>query len=264
MRGWFEVSQLEDGLWVLDEPHGEGVHSYLVEGEQRSVLVDTGLGIGDIREAVSKLSTRPLSVVNTHAHFDHIGGSHLFPGVAAHRDEVRAIEAGVPNEQLGWVTDPASFLSPPPVGYDAASFHVPAAKVSSVLDDGDVIDLGGRRLEILHTPGHSAGSICLWEAESGLLFSADTVYDGNLFVCLPDSDFDAYRASMTRLAALSPRVRLLLTGHGPTPLKSDVLARLQAWVEEVAAGQVRPTTTSSPWGTVRVYQGGRFSLVLPG
>jgi glyoxylase-like metal-dependent hydrolase (beta-lactamase superfamily II) len=142
------------------------------------------------------------------------------------------------------------------------AFNIPPGSVTHLYDEGDEIGLGDRSLRVLHTPGHAAGCISLFDSSRRVLFSGDVVYPGNLFVCFPDSDFDEYCASIQRMAALSSQVRLLLPGHGPFPLPLDLVRRLNDWLHAVVAGQVSSSVSSSPWGTVRVYEGPDFNLLL--
>ena len=99
----------------------------------------------------------------------------------------------------------------PSGGLDAATLPRTGAAATVLLDDGDVVDLGNRAFEVLHLPGHSPGSIGLWEATTGVLFAGDAVYDGPLLDELADSDIEAYVATMRRLRELP--VRVVHAGH---------------------------------------------------
>ena len=99
-------------------------------------------------------------------------------------------------------------------GYELNEYHIQPAQVTRIVEDGDVIDVGNRHLEVLHLPGHSPGSIGLWEAQTGTLFSGDCVYDGPLLDELGDSDINDYIASMKRLRALP--VQVVHAGHAPS------------------------------------------------
>lgn len=260
--GWFEVEELEPGLWALSEPHADSVTSYLLAGREGALLVDTGLGIGDMRGQVEALTALPLTVVNTHAHYDHIGGNHQFGGVWAHAAERERIESGVPGQELTMMADPAAFLADPPPGFDARSFQIPGAPVTRLLEDGEEVEIGASRLRVIHAPGHSPGSICLWDEEQGILFAGDVVYLGNIFACLPGSDFRDYRRSLERLAQLAPKIRLVLPGHGPTPLGPQDLLAVQEFFARIADGAVQGRSGQSAWGPVLVYAADRFNVLL--
>ncbi len=208
----------------------------MVAGSTAALLVDTGLGIGDVRAAVHELVELPLQVINTHAHYDHMGGNALFDGVAAHGAEAEQIERGVPHDQLGVVADPKSFLAPAP-GFNASDFSIAGVPVVRRLEEGDIVDLGDRRLIVLHTPGHSPGSISLLDQEHGLLFVGRRRLPGQHFRSLAGLDFFAYRETARRLSGLAAEVRLVLPGHGPTPLSGKELMAAADFFEEVAAAR---------------------------
>jgi len=262
MQEWFDIEELEPGLWAISEPHADSVTSYLLGGRERALLVDTGLGIGNIREAVEELTGLPLLVVNTHAHYDHIGGNRWFGGVWAHEAERERIQAGVPHEQLGALTNRDAFLVDPPAGFDGASFCIPGVPVTRTLAEGDVVELGDRTLEVIHAPGHSPGSICLWERQRRILVAGDVVYFGNIFACLPEADFSAYRVSLRRLAGLSAQIRLVLPGHGPTPLGGGDVCQIEEFFSLIADGRAEGRSCRTPWGPAQVYTSERFSVLL--
>jgi glyoxylase-like metal-dependent hydrolase (beta-lactamase superfamily II) len=232
---WFRTRELHPGVWLVAEP--SHVNTWLVAGQERAVLLDTGLGIAPIRPVAERLTDRPVSVLNTHAHFDHIGGNHEFGEIAIHELGAPALEQEVSPallaDYLGYtrrllaaaddyrradgalfhLLTPDSDPRPLPEGFDAASWRIPVSRATSTLRDGDRVDLGGRTLTVLHTPGHSPDSICLLDERDGLLFAADTINTGPLYAQLPDSDLVAFAASARRLADLAPELRSVLVHH---------------------------------------------------
>lgn len=203
------------------------------------------MGVMSLTEHLADLIERPVSAVATHAHDDHIGGHHEFDDVVVHRLESTIIEApGLaslsPREAwgaeavegliaAGYALDGPYFVDALPAGVVLEGFHQKPARVTRVVDEGDVIDLGDRRFEVLHLPGHSPGSIGLWEASTGTLFSGDALYDGPLLDELPDSDIDQYVTTMERLMDLP--VTVVHAGHDPsfgrTRLRELTLAYLE-------------------------------------
>ncbi|MCZ6523367.1 MAG: MBL fold metallo-hydrolase [Alphaproteobacteria bacterium] len=237
-ESWYEVRSLSDGVSHILEPHIEPFYRcnmWHVRGRDRDLLVDSGMGVVSLRRHVALLSGRPLLVVASHSHFDHIGAHHEFAERAIHRAEADILahpsRANTLAEQ--YVTD-AIFTALPPGDYDSAAYVPAPAPATLILEAGDVIDLGDRHFEVLHLPGHSPGSIALWEPASAILFSGDAVYDGPLVDDAYHSDVDDYLATMERLRALP--VRLVHGGHFP----SFGRARFRELIEDYVAGKRAP------------------------
>ena len=187
-----------------------------------------------LRAQIPLVTERPLVAVASHTHFDHIGGHHEFAERLVHRDEANLMAAPTRANTLAdpYVTDEI-FTALPPAPYRSAEYGVKAAPATRVLEDGDTIDLGDRRLEVIHTPGHSPGEIMLWEAASGILFSGDTVYDGPLIDDAYHSDIAAYVASMKRILDLP--VRIVHGGHFPSFDGERYRALIRAYLDEKGA-----------------------------
>jgi glyoxylase-like metal-dependent hydrolase (beta-lactamase superfamily II) len=284
---WFQTRELHPGVWLVAEP--SHVNTWLVAGRERAVLLDTGLGIAPIRPVAERLTDRPVSVLNTHAHFDHIGGNHEFDEIAIHELGAPALEEEVSpalladyvgytrrllavaddyrrtDRALMHLLTPDSDPRPLPDGFDAASWRIPASRATSTLRDGDRIDLGGRTLTVLHTPGHSPDSICLLDERAGLLFAADTINTGPIYAQLPDSDLEAFAASTRRLADLAPGLRSVLVHHfGRVAVEPAFLSAVAEAFETVQAQEPRSTPASDCLGRdVREVRFAGFSILLP-
>lgn len=194
-----------------------------VRGRDRDLLVDTGMGIAPLRAAFPDLFEREPVVFITHGHYDHTGGAHEFADRWCHRAEASALaepEEGTlvaaefsPSFAAALAADSPTGVAPeylvdaiPSSDYAIADYEVRPAPATTLVDDGDQIDLGDRSFTVLHLPGHTPGSAGLFDAESGLLFTGDVLYDGELLDELPESNIGDYVGSMKRLAAMHPSV----------------------------------------------------------
>jgi glyoxylase-like metal-dependent hydrolase (beta-lactamase superfamily II) len=225
---WFRAEDAGEGVSRLFETHIDPFlesNVWHVAGSERDLVVDAANGVGPLRPAIDALNDgRPVVAVVTHAHFDHVGCLHEFDDRRCH-----AADAEMPNPEglrlmresfPDWlVEDFAYYDAPlpetialrgvPSAGFDPAAWTTPTATATSFLEDGDVVDLGDRAFTVLHTPGHTAGSICLWDQPSGILFSGDAIY---VDARLGWEDPVAFAASLRRLRDLDARV--VHSGHG--------------------------------------------------
>lgn len=246
---WFERKTMDDELTLLWEPH---VHPLLrcniwhLCGRDRDLLVDTGLGVAPLRSEIADLIEKPLAAVATHIHYDHVGGLHEFDERWMHHieaprmnpyDEFNPLVTSLfPDfilEQLadaGYPIDQDTLIDAlPHAGYNPADFETIPATPTRSLDEGDVVDLGDRSFEVLHLPGHSPGSLGLWEAASGTLFSGDAVYDGPLLDNLPDSDIANYIRTMKRLRELP--VSVVHAGHDTSFGRERLIELIDAYLD---------------------------------
>lgn len=215
---WYRLESRGDGVTLIEEPWIRPFfrcNMWHVRGRDRDLLIDSGMGVVPLRRWVSLVTERPLTAVASHTHFDHIGAHHEFEDRAVHPAEAAILAAPTRAATLAdpYVTDEI-FERLPPEPYRSETYAVRGAPATRLLADGDVLDLGDRRLEVIHTPGHSPGGIALWEAETGILFSGDIVYDGPLIEDTYHADARDYRRSMERLLTLP--VRVVHGGHFPS------------------------------------------------
>ena len=232
---WFRATPLDETVTVIVEPHVHVVwraNMFFVRGRDRDLLVDTGMGVAPLAPVVERLRRAPeLVTVLTHAHVDHMGGAHEFADRLIHpaeagelarpsrkeslyRDEVdpglldRLARMGYPVE-WDMLIDAA-----PNEGYDLRGYVLRGAAPTGTLAEGDTVDLGDRQFAVLHLPGHSPGSIGLFEERTGILFAGDAVYDGPLIYEGPGTDLCDYTATLERLKALP--VSVVHGGHDPS------------------------------------------------
>ncbi len=232
MHDWFTIIEVDaDTYAICEDRHWERVRSYLLVGSTRAILIDTGLGVADIRQVVSRFTSLPVTVVTTHGHWDHIGGHGLFSEILIHEKEAAWISGEFP---IPLSAVKANLLREPnelPSAFDLDVYRVYAGGPTACLVDGDCLELGNRKLVVYHTPGHSPGHICLWEADRGYLFTGDLIYCGCLYAFYPSTDPVAYLHSVHRLQELP--VKKLLPAHHTLNLPEDFLRQVDAGLQEL-------------------------------
>ena len=249
---WFELRRVDNDITLIFEPH---VVPFLrcniwhVRGRDRDLMIDTGLGVASLREFAKDILARPVTAVATHVHIDHIGNHHEFEQCLVHSSEAEGLKCPVGEYTLaGPGFDPtniATLLVPPIIGYEVGgpmltalptadynmrSFRIRPAPVTRIVEEGDTVDLGDRSFEVLHLPGHSPGSIGLWESRTQILFSGDAIYDGPLLDTLHHSNVADYVRTMLRLRELPARI--VHAGHEPSFGRERLIALADAYLEE--------------------------------
>lgn len=200
------VQSLSHGVWAFEE---NGVRSFLILGTNRALLLDTGWGTYDLQSEIKKLTSLPITLVLTHSDIDHIGLNEHFKADA-------------------WA-HPAEFLSlakkTPGITYHRA-------------EDGQVFDLGGRSLKVIHCPGHTPGSIALLDEANGILFPGDIVSEATIFMFGEGRDFNEFIASQKRFKQLKNTVKTIYPCHGPCPIEPDgIYDELAELAARVIAGE---------------------------
>ena len=237
-QDWYRVRPLSNGVTWIDEPHIQEFYRcnmWHVRGRDRDMLVDSGMGVVPLRQWVPLVTERALDAVASHTHFDHIGAHHEFSCRLCHEAEAHFLNNPDRAAILAdpYVTDEI-FTALPPQPYLSTTYAVKAAPATRLLVDGDVIDLGDRHFEVIHTPGHSPGGIALWEAASGILFSGDIVYDGPLIEDTYHANAADYYKSMVRLYDLP--LQIVHGGHFASYDRTRHRQIIRAWLDEKDLG----------------------------
>ena len=235
---WFEHRKLDDGISHIWEPHVIAFmrcNIWHVPGRERDLLIDTGMGMASLKDAISHLLDKPVIAFATHTHFDHIGSHHEFAERLVHAGEADVLAAPTrDNTLIERYVDDDAITALPRAGYRVADYAITPAPATRLVADGDVVDLGDRVFEVIHLPGHSPGSIGLWEKATGILFSGDAIYDGELLDGLHYSNVPDYLATMERLRGLP--VTTVHGGHQP----SFGRARMIELIDDYIAGKRAP------------------------
>ena len=236
---WFQVYETSPGVFSIVEPYKvEDSISHLIIGNERAILFDTGIGLLPIRPVVERITDLPVTVLNSHTHFDHTGGNAEFSSILAiDSDYTRANMAGFEHHRIAADFAPEAFCVLPPSGVDLDVIRTRPWKASGYVADGEILELGGRRLEVLHVPGHAPDSTALLDAENGLLFTGDTFYDDELWLIAPETNLDDYERAITRLANIEKDVKYLLGAHTSARVNSGRLHRVRDAFLKLRSGE---------------------------
>jgi hydroxyacylglutathione hydrolase len=201
---YFAVENLGEGTFAIGEPrYYQQNYSYLIVGSTRAILFDSGSGTRDISGVVRRLTKLPVMVIVSHLHFDHLGGITPFEHVAmidlpdTRADASGSVLKAKRYEYMGFVDG----LAAPPV------------RVAEWLAPGSTVDLGGRSLRVLSTPGHTPTSAALFDAQTKRLFIGDFIYPTTLYAFLPGASLSAYQATAKGLLRDLPGDTILWTAH---------------------------------------------------
>jgi glyoxylase-like metal-dependent hydrolase (beta-lactamase superfamily II) len=269
---WYDVARLTEHSYRIREL--DRFMQYLVVGDDRALVVDAGIGVGDLRSLVENLVDVPVSLLLTHSHWDHIGAAAQFEDVFVHERE-RGPDGRVGIDTLTdeFVGRPAQYAAEwqaagteLPERFDPEAYTITDATDVDAVTDGDTFDLGGRTLEIVHLPGHSPGHVAALDREAGVVYGGDVIHeDHTLYVHFDDCDLGNYAASFDRLCALYEGgvFDTLLTGHNP-PLAGDdlaILARLRDALHEIAAGDREYDRIETKYGPAHQFQAGESTIL---
>jgi len=233
-RDWFRKRELSDGLTVYDEPFVDiffRANMFHLRGRDRDLLVDTGMGLARLSEAIDASAGKPLLALATHIHLDHVGSLNEFAERAGPAVSAAAFaemdDALTYADMYRETAEPVSRLPSP--DWHVAAYRLEPAPLTMALAEGDVVDLGDRKFRVLHLPGHSPDSIGLLDERDGLFFSGDAIYDDTLIDDLRDSDRAAFRATMARIIDLP--VRIAHGGHAESFSGERMRAIARAYIE---------------------------------
>lgn len=232
---------IHDGTYLIEEKTklNQGL-CYLICGEEKALLVDTGLGYEDLPDAVKALTDLPIEVVNTHGHVDHIGGNHFFDHIWLHEKDREIFKRHTdPNYTLGMLAEgmPA-FLKPLLKLLTKKMLHVDPSGSYLYFGDDMVFHLGGRDIEVIPTPGHTPGSVCLLDRKNKLLFTGDTVCEQGILLhfkgegCPPETFHD----SVKRLISLQDTFDTIWPGHHSYPVEKGYLEEYEICSRQIIGG----------------------------
>ncbi|ODN43277.1 MBL fold metallo-hydrolase [Piscirickettsia litoralis] len=270
---WFKYEMPYPGIFSISEPFSlvdprfslNTVNCYLVIGTTSAALIDTGMGIGDLHQFIRKLTALPIQVLNTHYHWDHVGGNHQFNQCAIHHLEAELLNK-TPSLDYSLLRKSLSQLKKRqqlPDYTDPDRYKIYPYEAKTLLNDNDVISLGHRNLHAIHTPGHSPGHLCFLDDQTGCLFTGDTAYMGPIYSCFSLADPEAYYKSCQRLNRLKT-VQAICPGHNQIIKEPKWLHTLAQFAERAVTGQIQGINNQG-YVQSKVYQNTQagFSINLP-
>ena len=210
------VKKLADHFWVIEE---SGVRSFLFEGTDRTMLIDTGFGTLPLRDMVSELTDLPVFLVNTHTDKDHTGRNREFSPVYMHPAEMDHCQNALPKN----------------------------CRMEDVrsLWEGNIIDLGHWKFEVILTPGHTPGSIMLLEREKRMLISGDSIQNGTIFMFGAGRNMSAFQSSLRKIIAMADTFDTIWPSHGDYPLTVDMIPGILQGTQDLLNGKL--SGEEPPW-----------------
>ena len=224
MRDWYEVNKIDDNLYLIKEvKHWEKTNIYYFIGETYNLLIDSGTGVYGLKDLLLSIDDKAIKLVTSHVHWDHIGNHHEFDDIYVHELDSLWLSEGLPI--------PQSFIKEELIRELDSKYLVDNEKIKNyklntcsnfkIIKEGDIFDLGHRKLKVIHTPGHSPGHIMLYDMKDKLLVSGDLVYKGIIYCHYPSTNPKDMYKSYLKLIALD--IDQVLPGHGESPLNKEII-----------------------------------------
>ena len=270
-RPWFKVYSVGTGVYAIAEPYNfQEVISYLIVGSEKALLFDTGMGLDSISIIAKELTSLPITVINSHTHYDHIGGNKEF-------EMILAVDTAYTrkNSTEGWshekvkheVAEGAFCLeklsNADTAGYSVKPYHV---KISRFIKPGEIIELGNKRIEILAAPGHTPDGLALLDREAGHLWTGDTFYEATIWLFFEGTDLDAYEKSIAAFATLAPNLTKVFPAHNTPIADPQRLNELKDAFAQIRSGKkigVEQKDSQHPEDTrALIFEFDRFSFLI--
>lgn len=230
---WFTVQKIDETTYAISEyGHWEKVHSFLLLGEEKAALIDTGLGIDNIKRITDQLTSLPIDVITTHVHSDHIGSHGEFENIFVHEEERDWLVNGIVGLSLEQIRENTArdITIPTPKSFNPDTYVPFTGEPTGLLKDGDSIDLGNRRLLIYHTPGHSPGHIAILDETSGYLFTGDLFYgETPIYAFYPTTNPVDLVHSLERITEI-PDITMIYGSHNTLGIAPNILEEVKAAV----------------------------------
>lgn len=221
----YEIIKIDEKTWRIEE---SGVRFFLLTGTKKALLIDSGMTVHNAKEIAKTLTDLPVELLNTHADIDHTGSNDEFDIV---------------------------YMNP------AELYNCKKDITINPIWDGDIIDLGERRIRVITQPGHTPGSVALLDVENRILYSGDSIQDGRIFMFGSHRNIRAYLLSLRKIKNLSDKFDMIYPSHGTIPLGTDILDKLIEGTERVISGDITPQSTEFHGITLNLFDMGAAMLL---
>ena len=247
-QDWFKVYVVGDRVYAIAEPFNfQEVISYLVLGSEKALLFDSGMGMASIKSVTEKITDLPVMVINSHTHYDHIGGNYEFDTILAMDTPYTINRAtnGISHKRVAHeLAEEALCLEKIPE-LDTLNYKINPFSITTFIKDGSIIELGKRNLKIIAVPGHTPDAIALLDEENGYLWTGDTFYEAPIWLFDPETKLNDYHQSIKKLADLSSKLKKVFPAHN-TPIAEPVrLVELVNAYEQIINGVKKAVTSDN-------------------
>ena len=249
------VNEMGKSTWQIVEGEGQSaVYSYLLEGEKEAVLIDTGYGTINLKRIVEKITTLPVRVFLTHGHVDHIGGTKAFENVYMNLADQTLYE----NHSKGEIRD--FFLG------EENAFEIKDVKevydFTHVIDEQGWYDIGDRPLQIICTPGHSQGCVCIWDMKNRWLFTGDMCCKADVLLNMENStDICTYAESIKKILLMD--FVITWPGHHECPVDRGTVEEFLEASQNIISKRAKGELLISPTGDAYRYAYKDIAILYP-
>jgi len=227
---WFTVQEIDSKTFAISEyGHWEKVHSFLLIGQEKAVLIDTGLGIDNIKRVTDQLTHLPIEVITTHVHWDHIGSHGEFDNIYVHEKDLDWLINGIKGLSIEQIRKEISrgITIPTPETFNPDTYMPFTGEPAGLLNDGDILDLGNRKLIILHTPGHSPGHLSIFDETNGYLFTGDLLYgETPVYAFYPSTSPSELVNSLEKITRIE-NIKMVYGSHNNLGLNPEILKEVK-------------------------------------
>ncbi|UJR25565.1 hypothetical protein I4U23_006910 [Adineta vaga] len=265
-QSWFQIYEIRRNIFAIYEPYQyEEVISYLIVGTQKSLLIDTGLGIGNMKKVVEELSSVPLIVINTHTHHDHIGDNWRFQSclIGMNCEFSQKNEHDLFTQAQNEVQDEMISKEHIPKDFDPITYRIKSFQFSQYISDGDIIDLGNeQKILVISTPGHTPDSISLLDTQNRLLFVGDIFYPGPIYLYRPETNLEDYIKSLEKLIRIikTNNVELIIPSHNIPNVDPQLFVKTLDAMKMIKEGNITARKTDDD--LYNEYKFDEFSFVI--